>query len=182
MRFLPKIFKKIIFMVAKSFPLKLVVTKDFGHNFFGRKFFYRCKIISSKTGPYKKTASQFFWSENFKGCKIISSKAGSYQNISVKRILVENFLWLQNHYLENRFIPKIFLVENFLWLQNHFLENWLFPRILLRIFWDENFFIIAISFPQRQVPTKKVSSHIFCSKIFFGCKIIFSKTGSYPRF
>jgi len=41
--------------------------------------------------------------------------------------LLENFFWLQNHFLENWFLSKIliknFLVENFLLLQNHFLEN-----------------------------------------------------------
>jgi len=69
--------------------------------------------------------------------------------------MVENFLWLKNHYLENMYKPKIsikhFWVQNFLWLQNHYLENMFNPKIFL--------------------------TKIFGFKIFYGCKIITSKTG-----
>ena len=50
---------------------------------------------------------------------------------------------------------KLFLFEHFLWLQNHFLQNRFVPKIFIHIFW---------------------------SKIFYGCKIISSKTGSYQKF
>jgi hypothetical protein len=47
--------------------------------------------------------------------------------------MFENFLSLQNHFLENMFQPKIFnniLWQNiFLWLQQHFLEDGLAPKI-----------------------------------------------------
>jgi len=124
---------------------------------FCSKLFYCCKIISSKTGSYQnfhqivfgrkffmvanhflenrflpKFSSNCFWSKIFYGCKIISSKTGSYQNFH-QIILVENFLWLQNHFLENMFLPKF-------------------------------------------------SSNFFWSKIFYGCKIISSRTGSYQHF
>jgi len=60
-----------------------------------------------------------FFVKNIYGCKIISSKAGLHQTFHQK-YLVENFLWLQYHFLESRFAPKFliknFLVENDLWL------------------------------------------------------------------
>jgi hypothetical protein len=96
---------------------------------------------------------KIFWSKIFYGCNIISSKTGLNQNFSSK-FLVENFLWLQNHFLENRFEPKIiiknFLVEKFLWLQNNFLENRFEQKIFIKHFLAEK---------------------------FYGCKIISQKTG-----
>ena len=98
--------------------------------------------------------------------------------------LVENFLWSQNHFLENRFLLKMFIKfiwsKIFLWSQNHFLENRFILKIFIKFFWSkifygrkinsskigsyqqflpncllENFFMVAKSFPWKQVPTNK---------------------------
>ena len=159
-------------MVAKSFPRKQILTNHF---------------------------HETFLVENSYGCKIISSKTGSYQKFSWK-ILVENFLWLQNHFLENRFLPKIFInifCVKFLWLQNHFLENWFLENFHENGLWVENHFlenrlqinIFMILFLVENVLClqnhflenrflAKIFMKLFWSKIFYGCKIISSKTGS----
>ena len=136
-------------------------------------------VIPSKTSSYQKLSSKSFLVEKFYCCKIISSEMGSYPKISV-----ENFLWMQCHFLENRYIPKMFI----------------------EIFCP-NFFMIAKSFPRKQVPTKNFHQHFFgqnflllqhhflenrfASKIymiifldehFYGCKFVSSKTGSYQKF
>jgi len=69
--------------------------------------------------------------------------------------LVENFLWLQNHFLGNRFPSKIFM-------ETFFVENWYRCKIISsktgyckkknhkkNVWWK-----IAKSFPRKQVPTK----------------------------
>jgi hypothetical protein len=118
-------------MVAKSFPWKQIHYKHFQH-FLGQNF-YCCKIISSETDYYQKFWTIFFCFQIFYGFKINSSKISYYQTFLTKcfgrkcfmvaksfsrkqihtitfqqNFLVETFLWLQNHFLENRFIPKIF--------------------------------------------------------------------------
>ena len=68
--------------------------------------------------------------------------------------LVANFLWLQNHFLENWFEPKI-IIGNFLWLQNLFLVKKFYPMIFM-----EN----------------------LLAETFFGCKIISSGIGLTKKF
>ena len=123
--------------------------------------------------------------------------------------LVENFLWLQNHFLGNRFPSKIFMetffVEN--WyrckiissktgyckkkkiikkmfggkLLNHFLENRFLPKIFIKNFWWKIFDISKIisSKPSLQ---EKFGPKTFWSKICYGFKIIFSKTACHQKF
>ena len=83
---------------------------------FWSKIFYVCKIISSKIGSHQKFSWNIFWSNIFCGWKIISRKYVQTKNFQ-KHFWVENFLWLQNHFLENRFEWKIsfpnFFVLNF---------------------------------------------------------------------
>jgi len=165
-------------MVENMFQQKI------SSNLFWSKMFYGCKIIFSKTGSFQNFHQIFFWSNIFYGCKIISSRTGSCQHfhqnffgrkcfmvaisfsrkqvpnkIFIKFFFVDHFLWLQNHFLENRFLPKFssifFCSKIFLWLQNHFLENKFLP---------------------------KFSSNFFWSIMFYGCKFISSKTGSYQNF
>jgi len=54
-------------------------------NLFARKFFIVAKLFSAKQVCNKNIFRNFFSERNF---------------------LVENFLWLQNHFLENRFEGK----------------------------------------------------------------------------
>ena len=133
------------------------------------------------------------------------------QKFFIKNFLVRKFLWLQDHFFENRFEPKIFikkfLVENFLWLQNHFLENRFDPKIVTKNFLVETFFyglkiisskigyyqtfstkcfgrkffMVTKSFPRKQIHTITFQQN-FWSKIFYGCNIISSRTGSYQKF
>ena len=86
--------------------------------------------------------------------------------------LVKKFLWLQNHFLGNRFEPKIFIQhfwdENLLWLQNHFPENRFQPNIFVENFLGINFYgckIISSAIGLNQ----KFSSKIFIvAKSFLG--------------
>ena len=99
--------------------------------FFWSKIFYCRKIISSKTGPTK-NFHQLFLVENFYGRKIISSKTSCYFKFSLnlfgrKFFMVAKSFPRKQVPTEN--VHQIFLVENFLWSQNHFLEN----RFLLKI-------------------------------------------------
>jgi hypothetical protein len=125
--------------------------------------------------------------------------------------LVENFLWLQNHSLENRFLPRIF-IENFL-VGKFFYDCKIISsktgsyQKFSSVIFCRTFFIVAKSFPRKQVPTNNFhqkflvqtflwskiissktgsyqtfSSKSFWSKNFYGCKIISSKTGSYHKF
>ena len=72
------------------------------------------------------------------------------------------FLWLQNHFLENRFEQNIFIkhvpVQNVLWLQNRFLENRFEQKSFIKKF--------AKSFPRKQVWTKNFHQQFFGPKFF----------------
>jgi len=104
--FLLHIFIKIvllkIFMVAKSFPRKQVPKKNF-IIFFLSEIFHCCKIISSKIGSYQKFSLKYFWSIIFMGAKTFP-RTEVLTEIFHRNFFVENFLWLQNHFLENRFL------------------------------------------------------------------------------
>jgi len=105
------------------------------------------------------------------------------QKFSSKRF-GQKFLWLQNHFLGNRFEPKIFinfhekfLVQNFLWLQNHFLENGFDPKIFVQNFLVQKFSMVAKSFPGRRGLTENFHQSFSGRKIFYACNIISSETG-----
>ena len=97
--------------------------------------------------------------------------------------LVENCLWLQNDFLENRFEPKIIkeiLVENFFrctmissktdlnqifpskffWMQNDFLENRFEPINFVQNFFGRKLFMVAKWFPRKQVWTKNYQKNL----------------------
>jgi hypothetical protein len=101
--------------------------------------FYDWKIISSKTSLHQIFSSKILV-ETFLWLQNHFLQNRFAPNIFIKKILVENVLLLENHLLENSFAPKIFikkiLVENFLLLQNHFLENWFAPKMLIKKFWS----------------------------------------------
>jgi len=117
---------------------------------------------------------------------------------------------LQNHFHENRFLPKnfikIFWSKIFLWLQNHSLENMFLRKIFIKTFLVKKVFgcklissetIFIKHCPQKNLVEnflwlqnqlleacsyQKLSSKTFCSKIIYGWKIISSKTGLLPKF
>jgi hypothetical protein len=104
--------------------------------------------------------------------------------IFIKFFLVENFLWLQNHFLENRFIPKF--SSNFFWSEIFYGCKIISSKTgsyqnFHQILFGRKFFMVAKSFSRKQVPPK-IFIKFFWSKIFYGCKIIFSITGSYQNF
>jgi len=179
-----KNFGRKFFIVAKSFPRKLVSTKNFHQKNFGRNFF-----IVAKSFPRKLVCTKNFH----------------------KKSLVENCLLLQNHFLENWFAPKIFiktilveivfcfiiiysktgLDQNF--HQKNFGRNFFmvaksFPRkqVRTKYFHQKNFgrtfFIIGKSFTRKLVCTKNFLKKKFWLKIFCCCKIISSKTGLHRKF
>ena len=117
--------------------------------------------------------------------------------------MVENSLWLHNHYLENRSIPKIFikifLSEFFYGCQIISSETRLPPKFLWKIFWSK-IFMLAKSLPRNLVWIKnfhqnflvenflwlqnnflgiwfapKIFMKNFLVKNFYGCKIVTSK-------
>ena len=121
-----KNFGRKFFIVAKSFPRKLVSTKNFHQKNFGRNFF-----IVAKSFPRKLVCT-----ENF------------HQNKFVR------FFFASKSFPRKQDWTKIFikksLVENFLLLQNHFLENWCTKKILRKRF-GRKYFMVAKSFSRLQV-------------------------------
>ena len=99
------------------------------------------------------------------------------------KIFHQIFLWLHN-FLKNRFPPKIFiqhcLVENFLWSQNHFLQNRFLPKIFISNFCSK-FFIVAKSFPRKQVPTKNFHRKFSSRKIFLWLQNYFLENSFLPK-
>ena len=91
-------------MVANSFPRKQVPTKNLNQKFFVENF-YCCKVVSSKTGSYQKFKKNIFGEKFFIDAKSFPRKQ-DVKKISQK-FYVENWLWLQTHFLENMLLPKI---------------------------------------------------------------------------
>jgi len=60
--------------------------------------------MNGKSFPQKLFPTKILLVEIFYGCKIISSKIGYIQDFHKKNSLVENYLWLKNHFLE-KMIP-----------------------------------------------------------------------------
>ena len=67
----------------------------------------------------------------------------------MKNFLVENFLWLQNHFFGNRFEPKLFRSKIFYGCKIISLKTGLNQK-----FFDLKFFMVAKSFPREQDWTK----------------------------
>ena len=95
--------KKFSSKICKIVSSKTGLSKIFSSTIFWPKFFYGCKIVYSKTGENQK-----FLFKTFYGCKTISSRRGFNQKFSSK-YFGRKFLWLQNHFYENRFLPKMFI-------------------------------------------------------------------------
>ena len=91
------------FFVEKVFVCKIVSSKTgLQEKLFGRKCFMVAKSFTRKQVWRKKCLRKHFWSKNIYGCKIIGSKTGLQKINFEKKILVQNFLWMQNHSLRNR--------------------------------------------------------------------------------
>ena len=73
-----------------------------------------------------------------------------------------------------------FLVEIFLCLQNHFLENRFTPKIFMNVFWSKTFYGCKI-ISSKTGSNQKLSMKYFWSKIYC-CKLISSRTGSHQIF
>ena len=99
-----------------------------------------------------------FSSKSFYGWKLISLITCMHVKFSSNNFWWIKYFCLQNHFLKNRYIPKLFhnfFCRNYLWFQNHFLENRFLPKIF---------------------------NNILSVKYLYGCKIISSKTGNYQKF
>ena len=133
------------FYCCKIIPSGIGFNQKFSWKMFLLKMFYGCKIISSETPLNQnfpvanflwlqnhflgntfegKILSKKFWLKNFCGSKIISCGIGLNWQFSWK-IFWLNFLWLQNHFLGNRFEIKI-CIESF--LSKIFIVGKSFPR------------------------------------------------------
>jgi len=67
------------------------------------------------------------------------------------------FLSLQNHFLENRFLPKNFLhffCSKFFMVAKSFSRKLVFTKDFDQTFFGRKSFIVAKSFPPKEVPTK----------------------------
>ena len=176
-------------MVAKSFPRKRVPTKNFHLNFwcsqnnflkngslpkifnlkfFGRKFFYGRKIISSKTGP-NKNFDKYFLAEDL----IMVGKSFPRKRVPTKNFHQKFCLWSQNQFLENGSLQNFII--------NIFLENGSYQKFSLKIY-NRTFFYGRKIISSKTGPYQKFSSKFFLLKIFYGRKIISSKTGPYQKF
>ena len=92
--------------------------------------------------------------------KLVSKKK-FFRNIFWGNIFIENFIWLQNHFLGNREAKKKKKdFGNILWSQYHFLEN----RFARKHF------------------SERLFQKVCLSKFFYGCKMISMKTGSRKKF
>jgi len=128
------------------------------------KMFWSKIFLVAKSFPRKRVPPKIFiktfGSKIFYGCKIISSKTGPYQ----------------------KFSSKIFWSKIVLWSQKHFLENGSIPKIFIKNFFEENFFMVAKSFPRKRVTTNNFHQQFCIREFFYGRKIISSKTGPYQKF
>jgi len=95
-RVVVKMFEKII--LVETF---LWTDIDFLENRFGSKTFW------------EQLFEKFFWSKIFYRCKIISTKLSLEEKRFKKNFLIENFLRLQNNFLENSFAGKNIFVKHF---------------------------------------------------------------------
>ena len=86
------------------------------------------------------------------------------------------FLW-------NRFLKKFmkFFCRKFFRAAKSFPQKPVPNKKFYQNFFGK-FFLVAKSFPRKQVLTKNFHQNIFGLKIFYGCKIISSNTGSYNKF
>ena len=120
------------------------------------------------------------------------SKYFSRKQVCMKHFLWnfsgQNFLWLQNHFLENRFAPKLFynthwkcLDQICLMFQNQFLENRSAPKKLVKNLLSKHFYACKIISSKTGLQ-ETFSLKIFCSKIFYGFKVITSKTSLHQQF
>ena len=142
-------------MVAKSFPRKQVPTKNFNQIFLVENCLWSQNHFLENRYLLK-IVIKFFGRKFFMVAKSFPPKQVPIKNVH-QIFLVENFLLSQNHLFPRKQVPtknfhQISLDENCLWSQNHFLEN----RFILKIYMK-----------------------FFRSKIFYGRKLISSKTGSY---
>ena len=134
------------FLVANLFPPNHIPTKNsllLQNNFLESRlrpkilikfclstfFCFQFNFLENTFLP--KISINIFWSKFFTDAKSFPQKQVPTK-IFIKFHLVENFLWLQNHFLENRFIPKF----------------------SLKLF-GSKIFLVGKSFPRKQVPTKK---------------------------
>jgi hypothetical protein len=104
-------------------------------------------------GPYPKFSSYFFGRKFFYGREIISSKTCPKQKFSTKFIYGRKIKSSKTGPYKN--FRLFFWSKIYLWSENHFFENGSLPKISI-----ENFF----------------------AKMFYGRKIISSKTGPTKNF
>ena len=102
------------------------------------------------------------WSNSIFACKIISLKQVRHENFK-QSFIVEIFLWLQNHFLENNLLPKIFNIifgsKFFYCFKIISSKTESYQKFSTKLF-GRKFFVVAKSFPRKQVWTKNLHNNI----------------------
>jgi len=155
-------------MVAKSFPRKQVYRKIIFENNFLSKIFYDCKIISWKTGLKEK----YFWEKFFGRNFLMVAKSFPRKQVYRKIIFEKNVLSKTFYDCKIIVLSKTFYDCKIISWKTGLQEKHFWEKLLGR-----NFFMIAKSFPRKQVYRKIIFEKKFLSKIFYDCKIISWKTG-----
>jgi len=121
----------------------------------------------------KSEVKKKIWAKMFYGCKLISSKIGFegkkfeknfLRNVFGRKLFMVAKSFPRKQVWKRNILGK-FLGREFLWLQNHFLENRFERKKIQKNFWEmcfgPNFFLFVKSFPRKQVCKKTILTKRF---------------------
>ena len=155
---------------------KIFLQKCFGRNFLWLKNHFQ-ENVPTKNYDEKFFVENFLWLQNY------FLKNRFVLKMFIKTFLLKIFMVAKSFPREkvatNNFHGKIF-DTNFLLFQNHFLWNRFEPKIFIENFLVENFYdskIISSGIGVNQ----KFSSRIFLSKNVYGCRTISTEIGLYQE-
>ena len=136
------------------------------HETFFRKFFIVAKLFPGKQFCTKNFHKKFRVQIFFMVAKYFPRKLVSTENF-YQKFKVQNFLWLQNLFLENWLALKIFIKNS--WLKNFKSCKIISSKTVLHLkrssnIFRQKFFMIAKSFPQKQVCTENFYHKCFGRK------------------
>ena len=135
--------------------------------------------ILENSYPIKVFINHFFNRKCFFFAKSFPREQLSTKNFHQKFFSVENFLSLQNHFLNNSYPLKIFIKNVYgrklFIIAKSFPREQLSTKSLNQKYFYRNFFIIAKSFPREQLCTKSFHQKYSCLKMFYQFKIISSR-------
>jgi len=175
-KFLKNFFGRKFFMVAKSFPRKQIrKEKNSWKMFLVENFLWLQNHFLENRFARKRILEKLFWSKICYSCKIISSKTDLQGKKFLNNFFCRKFFMFAKSFPRKQICKeknswKIFLVEN-LWLANHFLENRFERKKILETFFGRKFFMVAKSFPRKQIFKGKILENCFGRKCFMVAKL-----------